>query len=65
METGTTFNSKNQTWKINHILPNSEMIRTTYGWTHTASVSRPKGTKTYYAHLVVEDGKILHSSVIV
>ena len=63
MEKGTTFTSKNETWKIDHIMTDRGFILAK-GWTHTAAVTRPRGKKLYWANLVIEDGKILHSAII-
>ncbi len=59
----STFNYNNQTWKINHIMETTSLVRE-MGWSHFASVSRPNGKKTYYANLVILDGKIVHSMVV-
>ena len=63
MTKGTTFNSKNQTWKISEVIEASDMIRS-IGWTHVAAVTRPNGSKVYYANLMVVDGAILQSMVV-
>lgn len=59
----STFNSQNQTWKINHIIETTGIVRD-LGWSHIANVSRPKGTKQYYANLLIIDGQIVHSMVV-
>lgn len=63
MTKGTTFNSKNQTWKISEVIEADGMIRG-LGWTHVAAVTRPNGSKVYYANLMVVDGAILQSMVV-
>lgn len=64
METNTTFTNKNTTFKIEHIKEHTSEVITSLGWSHFAAVSRVKGHKTYYANLLIVDGVILHSSVV-
>lgn len=62
MET-ITFNAENQKWVVRHIQETNGIIRD-LGWSHFAAVSRPKGTKVYYANLFIVNGEILKASVV-
>jgi hypothetical protein len=64
METNSTFTNKNTTFKIEHIKEHTSEVITSLGWSHFAAVSRLKGHKTYYANLMIVDGVIVHSSVV-
>ena len=54
---------KNQTLKVIEIKEHTPSMRTT-GWTHFAAVQRPKGTKVYYANLLIVDNEIIHSILV-
>lgn len=61
---GTQFAYKGQVFKIDHIADHVSDVILGLGWTHFASVSRPKGKKAYYANLLIADGQIVNSVVV-
>lgn len=61
---GQKFNYKGQEWIVREVLEASDSFRSQLGWTHIAGVMRPKGTKVYYANLLVADGEIAQSLVV-
>lgn len=48
---------------IRHLIPALGVIAN-LGWTHAAAVTRPNGTKQYYANLIIENDTVLHAIVI-
>lgn len=64
METTQTFINSNTKFKIAHIIEHTSEVITSMGWTHYAAVQRMNGRKTYYANLMIVDGEILHSTVV-
>jgi hypothetical protein len=64
METTQTFINSNTKFKIVHIMEHTSEVITSLGWSHFAAVQRMKGHKTYYANLMIVDGEILHSTVV-
>ena len=60
---GKQFISKGQVFKITEIMECNGVIAS-LGWTHFAEVKRPNGTKSYYANLMIENGEILHTTVV-
>ena len=61
---GMTFNYKGQGWVVGDVKDHSDTFKSQLGWTHFAMVMRPKGTKIYYANLLVADGEIVDSLVV-
>lgn len=59
-----TFTYRNTTFKVDHMMEQTNPIITDLGWTHFAAVSRLNGSKTYYANLVIAGDEILHSVVV-
>lgn len=64
METNTTFNSHNTTFKIVELKQHNADFTTQLGWTHFAAVQRLNGRKTYYTNLFIVDGEIIKSNVV-
>jgi hypothetical protein len=64
METNQTFNSNNDTFKIVQIKPHGENFQRELGWTHFAEVKRANGRKHYYANLLIVDGVLVQSKVL-
>jgi hypothetical protein len=64
METNTTFISNNTKFTIVQIKEHSDNFRTQLGWTHFAEVKRANGRKSYYANLLVVDGAVLQTKVV-
>jgi hypothetical protein len=57
------FNEDGQDWELLQLVP-AGFFGEQNGWTHSASVKRPNGKKTYYANLVMHEGVIIKSRVI-
>jgi hypothetical protein len=64
METNTTFTNNNTKFTIVQIKEHSDNFRTQLGWTHFAEVKRPNGRKTYFANLLVVDGEVIQTKVV-
>ena len=60
----TTFTYRNTTFKVDHMMEQTNPVIINLGWTHFAAVSRLNGSKTYYANLVIQNGQVLHSVVV-
>lgn len=58
------FSNKGQNWEVVEIKEHSNIFRTQIGWTHFAGIKRPNGKKVYYANLVIENGKVINSLVV-
>jgi len=58
------FSYKGQEWIVEDVRDHSDTFKSQLGWTHFAMVMRPKGTKIYYANLLVADGEIIDSLVV-
>jgi hypothetical protein len=58
------FSNKGQEWVVTDLIVHTNSIITSLGWTHMAGVKRPKGTKVYYANLVIDNGKVVNSLVV-
>jgi hypothetical protein len=58
------FSYKGQEWIVGDVKDHSDTFKSQLGWTHFAMVMRPKGTKIYYANLLVADGEIVDSLVV-
>lgn len=61
---GKEFCYRGQVFKIDHIADHVSDVIVGLGWTHFASVTRPKGKKSYYANLLIADGEIVNSVVV-
>lgn len=64
METNTTFTSNNDIFKIVQIMPHGENFQRELGWSHFAEVKRANGRKHYYANLLIVDGVLVQSKVV-
>jgi hypothetical protein len=60
---GQLFVNRGQKFRIAEIMEHQGMIRE-MGWTHFAAVTRPNGRKQYYANLLIADGEIVNSVVV-
>ncbi len=58
------FSNKGQNWEVVEIKEHSNIFHTQLGWTHFAGIKRPNGKKVYYANLVIENGEVINSLVV-
>ena len=61
---GTKFNSKNQSWVIVDVKDHSDNFKAQLGWSHFAAIKRTNGKKVYYANLLVVDGAVVDTTVV-
>jgi hypothetical protein len=61
---GTKFNSKNQSWVIVEVKDHSDNFKSQLGWSHFAAIKRINGKKVYYANLLVVDGEVVNTTVV-
>lgn len=61
---GTKFNSKNQSWVIVEVKDHSDNFKSQLGWSHFAAIKRTNGKKVYYANLLVVDGAVVDTTVV-
>ena len=58
------FSNKGQNLEVVEIKEHSSIFSSQLGWTHFAGIKRPNGKKVYYANLVIENGKVINSLVV-
>jgi hypothetical protein len=58
------FNYANQKWVVAEVKDHTDTFKAQLGWTHFAGVTRPNGKKMYWANLLVVDGQIVDSMVV-
>jgi hypothetical protein len=61
---GTKFSSKNQSWVIVEVKDHSDNFKAQLGWSHFAAIKRTNGKKVYYANLLVVDGAVVDTTVV-
>lgn len=61
---GKQFIYRNQKWVVAEVTDHSDNFKAQLNWTHFAGVVRPNGTKMYWANLLVVDGEIVDSLVV-
>ncbi len=61
---GTRFSSKNQSWVIVEVKDHSDNFKAQLGWSHFAAIKRINGKKVYYANLLVVDGEVVDTTVV-
>jgi hypothetical protein len=64
METNTTFINNNTKFTIVQIKEHSENFSTQLGWSHFAEIKRVNGRKSYYANLLIVDGAVVQTKVV-
>ncbi len=58
------FSNKGQKWEVVEIKEYSTNLVTQLGWTHFAAIKRPNGKKLYYANLLIVDGEVVNTTVV-
>ena len=58
------FSNKGQNWVVVEIKEHSANFSTQLGWTHFAGIKLPNGTKVYYANLLIVDGEVINTTVV-
>ena len=58
------FSNKGQNWEVVEIKEHSTNFVTQLGWTHFAGIKRPNGKKVYYANLLIVDGEVVNTTVV-
>ena len=58
------FSNKGQKWEVVEIQEHSTNFVTQLGWTHFAGIKRPNGKKVYYANLLIVDGEVVNTTVV-
>lgn len=61
---GITFSNKGQNWQVIQIKEHSEIFSSQIGWSHFAEIKRPNGRNRYYANLLIVDGEVVQTSVV-
>jgi len=64
METNTTFINNNTKFIILQMKEHLDTFSTKLGWSHYAEVKRANGRQTYFANLLIVDGAILQTKVV-
>lgn len=64
VERGDRFAHCRDTYEITQIVEHTKQIREHIGFTHFAEIKRPNGKKLYCANLLVVNGRIVQSKVI-
>jgi hypothetical protein len=64
METNTTFINNNTKFSIVQIKEHSDNFKTQLGWSHFAEIKRVNGRKTYFANLLIIDGAVVQTKVV-
>jgi hypothetical protein len=58
------FSNKGQNWEVVEIKEHSSIFSSQLGWTHFAGIKRPNGKKVYYANLLIIDGEVVDTTVV-